>query len=420
MTGDQDEAFRFSYAPSDVRFGRGSTAELGAELSTQDAERALVVTGRTVGTTPAVMDPIQDGLGDHLAEVFAETTPDKRLETAIDAARAMETADADAIVAVGGGSSLDVATVARVVAARERTAASLREELRERGTIAIPDTILPSLIAVPTTLAGAELSQVAGISLDLGAGEEPIGGSVSDPRLMPSAVLADPELFATTPAGVLTGSAMNGFDKAIETIYSKRATPFTDGTAVRALQLLVDGLPRMAADTADVDALSTVVRGTLLAQYGVSRPDGSTLSILHAFGHAIRDAASVQQGIAHAVVAPPALAYLLDAVDGRRELLAAGLGVTGSEQDAATVAAEVVDAVATLRDALGLPATLAAVEDVPAPTDSVLDAAADLVLADRLWVNAPAGLEPTKAEVTAVLRRAWGDLPPVGTPANEV
>jgi alcohol dehydrogenase class IV len=96
-----------------------------------------------------------------------------------------------------------------------------------------------------------------------------------------------------------------------------------------------------------------VVLGTVLAQYGCSRADGLTLSLIHAFGHDIACGYAVQQGAAHGIIAPHALRYLFQHVAGGRELLGDGLGV---EADGLVATASgMVDRVAAISDALGLP-----------------------------------------------------------------
>ncbi|MFB6135514.1 MAG: iron-containing alcohol dehydrogenase family protein [Halobacteriaceae archaeon] len=407
MNGVTDGS-RFEYDPGVVVHGRGRVASLGEELDRRGLERALVVCGRTVGSTRAVVEPVERGLGDRLAGVFARTTPEKLLRTAVDAAAAFREADADALVGLGGGSSLDVATVASALATPgdERSYGELARELAATGTVAVPDGDPPPVVAVPTTLAGAGLSQGAGVNAAPRDGglDEPASGGVSDPRLFPAAAFYDPDLFATTPPDVLAGSAMNGFDKGVETLYARAATPVTDATATRGLSLLREALPALGRDPGDGRALERVVEGTLLVQYGVSRPDATTLSVLHAFGHGLRRRGGVQQGVAHAVVAPAVLRYVFERVDGRRGLLADALGVPRADRSDAEVAAGVVGAVAGVRDALGLPARLRAVEGVERDD---LPAVAAAVAGDGLLENCPPGLDPTAEDALAVLRRAW-------------
>ena len=277
--------FRFDYRPGTIRYGSECVAELGAELDGLGASRALVVAGETTGTTPEVVDPVREGLGDRLVGVFAETTPDKRIGTAIEAAERLAATDADAVVALGGGSSLDVAKVATAIAAGEASGDEIRETFETSGAVAVPEGDLLPVAAVPTTLASADLSVVAGITARRDG--ELVRGGAYDERLMPSVLLYDPELFRTTPHGVLCGSAMNGFDKAVETAYASTATPITDGTAARALKLLSEGLPALGDGDRDDGTMHDAVVGTILAQYGCSRADGLTLSLIHAFGHGI-------------------------------------------------------------------------------------------------------------------------------------
>jgi alcohol dehydrogenase len=389
--------FRFEYAPATLRAGPGAVDALADELDPD--ERALVVCGETVGSTPAVLDPVREGLGDRLADVFAGTTPAKRLGTAYDALAAMREADADVLVGLGGGSSLDVATVAALLAATDREPAAVGRELVETGTITFEGTPAP-LVAVPTTLAGADLSQVAGVTADPATCPiaEAASGGVSDPALMPRAVVADPELVATTPDAVLRASAMNGFDKGVETLYAATATPVTDATARRGLALLADALPRLG-ERVDAARLEPVVEGLLLVQYGVSRPDATTLSLIHAFGHGLTRTTPLQQGVAHGIVAPHALRYLFDHVDGRRDLLADAL-VGGADDPAAAV----VTAVERVRDGLGLPTRL---RDVDGPDPETFPAVAEAVLADAFVANAPPGLDPTVEELVGVLEAAY-------------
>ena len=392
--------FRFDYRPGTIRYGSECVADLGAELDGIGAERALVIAGETTGTTPEVVDPVREGLGDRLAGVFAETTPAKRIGTAIEAAERLEEADADAAVALGGGSSLDVAKVATAIAAGEASGDEIRETFAETGSVAVPEGDLLPVAAVPTTLAGADLSMVAGITARRDA--ELVRGGAYDERLMPSTLLYDPELFRTTPHKVLCGSAMNGFDKAVETAYALTATPITDGTAVRALRLLSRGLPALGDGDRDDGTMHDAVVGTILAQYGCSRADGLTLSLIHAFGHGIARGYDVQQGGAHAIIAPHALRYLFERIDGRRDLLAEGLGVDAAEAD--TTAEAVVERVVEVRDALGLPTRLREISDMSEA--DLPDVAAD-VAGDGFMSNCPAGLDPTIDELEAVLRAAW-------------
>jgi alcohol dehydrogenase class IV len=396
--------FRFDYRPAALRYGTGATAHLADELARHGVGRALVVCGQTVGETAAVIEPVIEGLGERLAGVFAQSTPQKRLQTAYDGLEAMRAHKADALVGLGGGSSLDVAKMIRVLAAESRGPNEVARELAATGSIKVPAGELPPLFAVPTTLAGADLSSVAGVTASPASGlvERTASGGIADARLMPSAVIADPALFATTPRAILAASAMNGFNKGVETLYARKATPVTDATAMRGLRLLRPALERLGACPADevsAQILEECVQGLLLVQYGISRPDGSTLSIIHAFGHGLTRTYPVQQGAAHAIIAPAVLEYLFGRVDARRDLLAEALGVDGDDPAQAVVAA-----VAGVGEALGLPSQLRAVDG---PKPDAFDDVAEAILADSFMKNAPPGLVPSRDEILGVLEKMY-------------
>jgi alcohol dehydrogenase len=399
---DLPTPFRFAYDPGVIRFGDGSVDSLDEELASQGIERALVCCGESVGATPAVRDPVEAGLRSRHAGTFAGTSAHKTLSEAAGVRDAYEDTDADAFLALGGGSALDVAKAAAVLTASGQPVSAAAAAVAETGTLPIEGE-LPPLVAVPTTLAGADLSQVAGLTAtpESGGVGEVTGGGISDPQLMPSAVFYDPALFAYTPPGVLGASAMNGFDKAVETLYARNATAVSDATAVHALRLCRDALPALVDGSDDPDALGRAVAGVMLAQYGVSRPDGSTLSLVHAFGHGLTAVSDVQQGVAHGVIAPHALRYLFDRVDGRRGLLAEGLGVDADDPDA--IAEGVVASVERIRDGLGLPTRL---RDTSVP-ETALDHAAELTAEDGFMTNAPADLDATVDGLRGVLDAAW-------------
>jgi alcohol dehydrogenase class IV len=238
------------------------------------------------------------------------------------------------------------------------------------------------------------------------AGDAPAdapSGGVADRRLMPRALVYDPALVATTPVGIRCASAMNGFNKAVEALYSPNATPVTDGTATRGLALMRRGFAALPDENPDPERLSDAVAGVVLAQYGISTPRAYKLGVIHAFGHGLRDY-DVHQGVAHAVVTPHVLRALFDAVDGRRRLLADGLDIDASGMTDEEVSEAVVDAVASVRDDLDLPARI---RDLDAVERGDLGEVAHVIADDSLLDATPAGFDPTVEEIESVLGAAW-------------
>ena len=394
------ERFTFDYFGSELAYGRGRIAEIGDDLDTYGLERALVVCGSNVGANDELMDPIRAGLGDRLVGVFDETTPGKRAETAYDLLEAVDEHDPDVLVSVGGGSSIDITRVATALREDGRTLEELRAEARKTDDVepARCDGEPIAHVTVPTTFAGADIS--AGGSLVVSAADEaPTGrvqrvGSASD-RVRPIRMVYDPELFETTPMRPLAGSAMNGFDKGLETIYTSNATPITDATAVHGLRLLTEALPRLP--DGDADAMDRAVVGVILVQFR------RQTAIVHAFGHGFARRYPVQQGDVHAIVVPHVLETLLETVDGRRALLAEGLGVDADLSDD-ELAEAIVERVASVRDSLGLPTQLRQLEGTDRED---FRAIAEFIVDDAPMGRNPVDFDPTVDEIEALLEAAW-------------
>ncbi len=393
------DAFEYEYRGCDIRYGRGAVDQLSEYLVDRDLDRALIVCGSNVGANDDLMDPLRAGLGDQLAGVFDGTTPAKTAESVFEAVDAIERTDADVLVGVGGGSSLDIARQASVFAADDRSLSELREEAESGGIRSPdPDGERRPVIVVPTTFAGADVSRGGSVEVlpaDESPTDQPIttGGST-----MPIANIADPALFETTPTSALAGSAMNGFDKGIETPYARDADPVSDATAVHGLRLLSDALPRAVNEDPDQDAMDRAVVGSLLVQLD------RKVSIVHAFGHGFSRRYDLQQGDVHAVVVPHVLRYLFDEVDGSRRLLASGLGIDPTGRSDDDLADAVVERVTEIRDALGVPARL---RDLPETRDEDLRAVAEFIVDDSPMARTPDGLDPDPAAIERVLREAW-------------
>lgn len=404
-------AFSHTYTASDVVYGRDCVARLGEVLGSHNCDRVLVVTGQTVGSTGAVMEPVRAGLGKRLVAVFDETTPAKSAATARDGVDLMAETDADALLAVGGGSSIDVARAMSVFAAEDRPAADMFSEVLPTGEIRMPDLSAPKtpVFVVPTTLSGAELTCAAGINLQEareGERTEDIRSApIFDPKITPKALFYDPDLLATTPDGVVARSGMNGFNHGLESLYSRHANPVTDASASHGLCLLREALPGFS-DGADVTTRGQAQIGIALASQGLIDPESSAnkYNLIHAFGHILSRFYEIQQGAVHGIVTPHVLEYVFEEVDGRRRLLADALGVDIAAMDDEAVASAVVREVTAVRDGLGLPTTLQA---VPGLERDALPEVATAITEDVGLLNRPAGLEPTAEDFEHVLEAAW-------------
>jgi alcohol dehydrogenase class IV len=404
------ESFQHEFNPGRIDFGNGCVSGLSEVLDENGWGSALVFCGSNVRSNPDVMTPIKEGLGDHLVDVFDGSSPAKHVGTVYECLDLVESENIDVLVGVGGGSTLDMARAVRLLEATDRSREALQEEIRTTGSVSVPDgSVLPGVV-IPTTLAGADLSVVGGARgiLEYPGQPEPEseGGFVAiDERLMPDVLLYDPELFATTPDGVLASSAMNGFNKAIEMLYSPHADPITDSTAAKGLRLLGENLSGLVPDPDPDGALKQVITGIILSQYGLSVPEAQKISIVHGFGHGFSTRYEVQQGTVHGIVAPAVLEYVFDQTDGRRHVIAESLGITTEGKSTEAVAEAIVSKVTSIRNELGLPSQLRSIEGLE---KSHLPPIAEEIETDP-WLeeNSPSGLDRSKDTIEEILNDIW-------------
>jgi alcohol dehydrogenase class IV len=400
------EPFEFDYSSTGIVYGRGCVAKLGDVLDHHDVERAMVVTGSNVGANRDVMGPVEDGLGDRLVAVFDETTPEKDLETVLDGVDMMAEHDVDVLVGVGGGSSLNITRAMCAIAPLSWSRERVVDEVLSTRDVPSPESeeaLIPNVV-VPTTMPGADVS--AGGSVFVtdaelapdATGSDRIDATVSDSRLIAEANVYDPDLYATTPTGPLVSSAMNGFNKGIETLYSSESTPIANAHAIKALQHYRVGLPDLVEADPDDVAYDHAVLATVLVQYG------RKTNIIHTFGNGISLHYDVQQGAVHSIVVPHVLQYVFDTAYAHRHRIAEGLSIDGEGMDDDAIAEAISEEVLVVRDALGLPRRL---REIDGMEQDHFEAVAEDILDNYKHARNPPGIDPTVEDVVAVLEAAW-------------
>lgn len=403
---NRPKPYDFEYTPTRVIYGRGRVSQLSAVLEDLGKQRAMIVCGSNVGSNRAVMDPIKSGIGDNLVAVFDETTPEKRCTTVFEGMDILQEEAVDVVIGVGGGSSLNVGRAMCSMAPLTQSRDSLRADTHEQGAVPSPDdeTQPISNISIPTTMAGADIS--AGGSISVGPPDAPetddqsrrLDASITDTRTMPVANFYDPDLYATTPMSVLARSAMNGFDKGIETIYSREATPIASAHSVRALEHYQQGLPDLVTADADDVAFEHAAMATQLVQYG------RKTNIIHTFGNGISFHQDIQQGAVHGIVATHVLRYVFEQVDAERSRIASSLGLETAGLSDGEVADRIIDEVDRISTALDLPSRL---RDIDGFDRGEFDIVTEEILDNHKHGRNPPGIEPTHEDIISILDAAW-------------
>jgi alcohol dehydrogenase class IV len=381
--------------PVDVLFGRGRTAELRQRIVERGRGRVMLVTGPNTAADAVLMSQVREGLGDLVVGEFFEASAAKRLETIYAGVERMEAVGADLLVGIGGGSSLDTSRQISAIAADGRPVEFFQEATAAGSSIEFLTRKPPTDVVVcPTTLAGADLT-TGGSFETLSAAEAPDGipRRINPRTVGPAIVVYDPALYASTPSSLLTGSAINGLNKGIETIYSPRSDAFSDAVSTHGTMLMARGLLSLKDDAAS--GLEDALAGLILVQLRRS------ISVVHAFGHAIARFTTLQQGIGHAIIVRHVLEMMLRTDDIRRSTLASVFRTAGATQEAVDDRA-ILDGITAVRDALGLPSSLGEVVDV-ATLD--LERWAKHVVHDPILAESPLA-EPLTEDVALAVYQA--------------
>lgn len=228
-------------------------------------------------------------------------------------------AGAAALVALGGGSTLDLA---KGIAAASRTGGDLRGHDRRGAALPAP---LPPLVAIPTTAgSGSEVTPFA-VLVARDAGEKVV---LASPALFPRAALLDAGLLRSLPREAMLAAALDALTHAIETFLGLRASPAVDALALEALDALWRALPAAAAAWPDTSLGDTLLWASTLA--GMAVASGSA-GIVHAISNLLSARYDLSHGLANGAALAPVVRFLAGATRDRLARLAPVVGAAGAE-----------------------------------------------------------------------------------------
>jgi 4-hydroxybutyrate dehydrogenase len=336
--------------------------------------RPLVVTDAGV-CAAGVLQAALDALGDLPHAVF-DQTPSNPTEAAVrDAAALVRSEGCDGLVAVGGGSSIDLAKGVAIAATHPgplKTYATI-----EGGSPLITDRVLP-LIAVPTTAGtGSEVARGAIVIVDDG---RKLG--FHSWHLLPKAALLDPELTLALPAGLTAATGMDAIAHCLETFMAPAVNPPADGIALDGLArgwAHIETATRNGRDmTARWNMLSASMQGAMAFQKG--------LGCVHSLSHSLGGVnPRLHHGTLNAMFLPAVIRFNASAAsiqnEQRLQRMAQAIGLAGCDLEGRDLA----EAVRALNARLGLPTGLRAM----GVTDDLFERIVDGAMADHCHKTNP-------------------------------
>ena len=307
--------------PTAVRFGAGRISELGDACSAAGISRPLLVTDRGLAGLPITGRAREiiaaAGLGDAL---FADVDPNPNEINLAAGVAAYQAGGHDGVIAFGGGSGLDLGKMVAFMVGQTRPVWDF-EDIGDWWTRADADAIAP-IIAVPTTAGtGSEVGRASVITNS----QTHVKKIIFHPQVLPSIVIADPELTVGMPKLITAGTGLDAFAHCVEAYSSPHYHPMSQGIALEGMRLVTTYLPRAYATPDDLEArahmMSAAAMGATAFQKG--------LGAIHAMSHPVGAVFNTHHGTTNAVCMPAVLAFNADAIRGRFDQAADYLGIGG-------------------------------------------------------------------------------------------
>ena len=313
-----------------VRWGTSLASIVAAEVAGRDSRRVLLVASGSLLRDTTLVSDLTKVLGDSLVRTFGETVAHVPRSTVLACRDAIVESAADLVVTIGGGTPIDTVKMALLLLSSGHDRFDdLAIRTDPDGTRHAPEIGPSSVrqIVVPTTLSGAEFSDLAGCVNPLTSVKQ----LFTAPEIGSAAVLLAPEFTQYTPDWLWLSTGVRALDHAVESLCSTASNPFTDSAAVAAVELLNRSLQRTKADPGDLDARLESQQAVWLACAGLNRvPWGAS----HGIGHQLGAVAGVAHGYCSCVMLPHVLRYNASVTVGAQERISRALGVTGSAGDA--------------------------------------------------------------------------------------
>lgn len=336
---------RWNY-PTAIRFGAGMLQELPEACSELGMQRPLLVTDPALASLPPVQQALQVNEEAGLATgLFRDVQPNPRGVDVTRGVEALKAGSHDGVIAMGGGSALDVGKAIALMAGQERPLWDF-EDREDWWTRADEGAMVPC-VAVPTTSGtGSEVGRCSVIVNE----QEQRKVIIFHPRMMPARVVADPAVTVGLPAALTAGVGMDALAHNLEAFCAPGFHPLADGIALEGMRLVHQSLREAVMDGSNLEARAHMMIAATMGATAFQKGLGA----IHALSHPVGVALHAHHGTTNGVVMPYVLVFNRSAIKERMDHLARFLGLPGAGFDA------VLRWVLELREAIQIPHTLQA------------------------------------------------------------
>ena len=345
--------------------GAGAIKEIATEAAGRGFKKAFVCSDPDLikfGVTKKVLDVLE---GANLPyEVYSNIKPNPTIENVQHGVAAFKASEADYIVAIGGGSSMDTAKAIGIIIANPDFADVVSLE----GVAPTTKKSVP-IFAVPTTAGTAAEVTINYVITDAEKNRKMV---CVDPKDIPVVAFVDPEMMASMPKGLTAATGMDALTHAIEGYITAGAWELSDMFHLKAIEIISRSLRSAVANTPEGRA--DMALGQYVAGMGFSNVG---LGIVHSMAHPLGALYDTPHGVANAIILPTVMEYNAEATGEKYREIARAMGVAGvDEMSQEEYRKAAIDAVRQLSIDVGIPQDLKEIvkeEDIPFLAQSAYD-----------------------------------------------
>jgi alcohol dehydrogenase class IV len=382
--------FRYTTYAQEIVFGSGALAQLGEAIGVYNWQRLMLCASPSLRKNGTIAK-LENILGDRLVVTFEDVSPHVQASQVAEVLHLADTNQIDAVIGVGGGSSIGMAK-----------AVSLKLEARRRevevaqARYPTEQPLIPS-VAIPTTYAGSEMTPNYGVTQQMEDGSTR-KITIRDHKVTPKLVVYDPTLTLDLPPVVTASTGINALAHCIEAIFSIKRNPLSTAAALLGIQYISKSLPPCYQQGHDLEARTQMMAGANLGGQCLATV---TMGIHHGTCHVLGGTAGVPHGVANSIMLPHAIRYNLDTVAPLIAQAGVAMGIDPDGKSDAEVGELLAQRVSVLVGQMGLPQHLS---DVSVP-EEMLPKLAENMLKSKAVNENPKPV--SYAEALALLRAAW-------------
>ena len=363
--------FQF-YFPTTLKSGFGIVRQAGDLLKPYVENKLLVVTDNGL-----LKSRVLEGFFESLDqsglsyEVFSDVEPNPSTVVLENAVECLKASDCDAVIGIGGGSSID--TAKGVVAMATNPGNILDYE----GYDKLENEPLP-LFAIPTTSGTGSECTASTVFTNK---ETLFKTAIISPLLFPKIAILDPELTMKLPPSITAATGMDALTHAIESYVSKQANPISQALAIQAIRMISSNLKNTYFVGSDAEARENMLVASFLAGVAFTQ---SKLGNVHAISHTFGGVFDIPHGIANATLLPYVVKFNLEACPELFRDIAVALGEDVTGLNSYDAGRKVVSYISELNKAIGIPSNT---KDLGVDLEMLPQMVADSMRSGNVLVN---------------------------------